>query len=87
MLQISVQLIPKEWHFSDELNDISQMTYQPSIGAYPPFHPSTGKRFKVSVKEGRNLTVKSGKCDSYVKLQYGKVGRSVLFYAKSHRNR
>ncbi|KMZ62571.1 hypothetical protein ZOSMA_452G00060 [Zostera marina] len=74
---ISVQLIPKEWHFSDELNDISQMTYQPSIGAYPPFHPSTGKRFKVSVKEGRNLTVKSGKCDSYVKLQYGKVVRKT----------
>lgn len=75
MLQISVQLVPKEWHFSDDSKSIGQMFSQPSMGSYPSFNLSTGKRFKVSVKEARNLIVKSGaKCDLYVKLQYGKVG-------------
>lgn len=72
----------KEWQFSDgsvtlskSLNDGLQSPFDGS----PKLQSTTGRKLRVRVVEGRALTAnsKSGKCDPYVKLQYGKVSCSL----------
>ncbi|KAF6138306.1 hypothetical protein GIB67_001456 [Kingdonia uniflora] len=48
---------------------------QQSISGWPNVQPRTGSKLKITVVEGRNLLGKDkyGKCDPYVKLQYGKI--------------
>jgi hypothetical protein len=82
LLQLTVSLVLKEWQFSDGSVTLSN---SPSNGHHSPFdgspnlHSVTGRRLRVRVVEGRALTAnsKSGKCDPYVKLQYGKVSCSL----------
>jgi len=76
---LAVRLVIKEWQFSDGSvslrNSLSRQS-QPSIYGSSNLQSRTGRKLMVTVVEGRNLTTrdKSGKCDPYVKLQYGKVG-------------
>ncbi|XP_010916384.1 uncharacterized protein [Elaeis guineensis] len=76
--ELTVRLVLKEWQFSDgSINSSSSVSgiSQPSLHGSPNLQLRTGRKLKVTVKEGRNLTTKdkTGKCDPYVKLQYGKV--------------
>lgn len=73
-----MSLVLKEWQFSDgsiSLGNSVISRSQPSFYGSPNLQLRTGRKLKVAVAEGRNLFVKekSGKCDPYVKLQYGKV--------------
>lgn len=77
--QLTVRLVLKEWQFSDGSislnNSINSTTQLPSYSSqYLPTR--TGRKLKVTVIEGRDLASKdkSGNCDPYVKLHYGKVG-------------
>lgn len=69
----------KEWLFSDgaaSSNKESNVSSRQFIDGSTTFEPLTGRKLHITVMEGQNLlaTEKSGKCDPYVKLQYGKVG-------------
>jgi C2 domain len=72
----------EEWQYSDGStsvnNPVVPRAVQPSIQGSPSHQSRTGRRLKVTVVEGRNLATKerSGKCDPYVKLYYGKVNFS-----------
>ncbi|KAL5726120.1 MYF24_8 [Ranunculus cassubicifolius] len=76
--QLTVKLVLREWTFSDgsnTLNDHPPLSSQRSL--------STGRKLKVTVLEGKDLIGKDkfGKCDPYIKLQYGKANfrtRTVL---------
>lgn len=76
--ELTVRLVLKEWQFSDgsisSSNSLSGIS-QPSLHSSSHLQLTTGRKLKVTVVEGRNLTTKdkSGKCDPYIKLQYGKV--------------
>ena len=68
----------KEWQFSDgsvTLSNSPSSGLQSSSDGSPKLQSITGRRLRVRVVEGRALTAnsKSGNCDPYVKLQYGKV--------------
>ena len=71
----------KEWQFSDGSVTLSNSLsgLQSSSDGSPKLQSITGRRLRVRVVEGRALTAnsKSGKCDPYVKLQYGKVSCSL----------
>ncbi|KAK3160239.1 hypothetical protein QOZ80_1BG0056990 [Eleusine coracana subsp. coracana] len=76
--ELTVSLVLKEWQFSDgsvtlsnSLNDGLQSPFDGS----PKLQSTTGRKLRVRVLEGRALPAnnKSGKCDPYVKLQYGKA--------------
>lgn len=76
--QLAVQLVLKEWQFSDgsiSLRSSIGSQSHPSMYGSSSLQSKTGRKLMVTVAEGRNLTGrdKSGKCDPYVKLQYGKV--------------
>lgn len=74
--QLSVKLVLKEWHYSDgsnSLNSTASIVSQPSNSGSSSFQPGTGRKLKVTIIEGKDLLTKSGKCDPYVKLHYGKV--------------
>jgi hypothetical protein len=67
-----------EWQFADGSVTVSKSLsngFQSSLDGSPKLQPRTGSTLRVKVVEGRALAVnsKSGKCDPYVKLQYGKV--------------
>ncbi|XP_062198964.1 uncharacterized protein LOC133901402 isoform X2 [Phragmites australis] len=76
--QLTVSLVLKEWQFSDGSvtlgNSLSDGLQSPFDGSQK-LQSRTGRKLRVRVVEGRALTVnsKSGKCDPYVKLQYGKA--------------
>lgn len=77
ILQLTVKLVLKEWQFSDgshSLNNFHLSTQQSLYGS-SSFLPRTGRKIKITVKEGKDLNMrdKSGKCSPYVRLQYGKV--------------
>ncbi|KAG2587213.1 hypothetical protein PVAP13_5NG125900 [Panicum virgatum] len=64
--------------FSDgsvTLSNYPSSGLQSSSDGSPKLQSITGRRLRVRVVEGRALTAnsKSGKCDPYVKLQYGKA--------------
>jgi hypothetical protein len=71
----------KEWQFSDGSVTLSNSLndgLQSSLDGSPKIQSTTGRKLRVRVVEGRALAAnsKSGKCDPYVKLQYGKVNCS-----------
>jgi hypothetical protein len=71
----------KEWQFSDGSVTLSNSLndgLQSSLDGSPKLQSTTGRKLGVRVVEGRALAAnsKSGKCDPYVKLQYGKVSCS-----------
>nr|CAB3476439.1 unnamed protein product [Digitaria exilis] len=77
-LQLTVSLMLKEWQFSDgsvTVNNSLSNGLQSSFDGSPKPQSITGRRLRVRVVEGRALAAnsKSGKCDPYVKLQYGKA--------------
>ncbi|KAG6515442.1 hypothetical protein ZIOFF_025854 [Zingiber officinale] len=76
--ELTVKLVLREWQFSDGsiiLNKSANSTPQLSADSPHYLQTRTGRKLKVTILEGRNLTTKdkSGKCDPYVKLQYGKA--------------
>ncbi|KAJ1684909.1 hypothetical protein LUZ63_016299 [Rhynchospora breviuscula] len=79
MGELAVRLVVKEWQYSDGStsvnNPVVARLVQPSIQGSPSDHIRTGRRLKVTVVEGRNLAIKekSGRCDPYVKIHYGKA--------------
>lgn len=79
-LQLMVRLVVKEWQFTDgshSSNNFS-LSSQPSLYGSSNFPSGTGRKIIITVVEGKDLIAsKSGRCDPYVKLQYGKVGLSV----------
>lgn len=75
-LQLTVSLKLEEWQFADGSVTVSNsLSSGLSLDALPKLQPRTGRMLRVKVVEGRALAVnsKSGKCDPYVKLQYGKA--------------
>ncbi|KAE8663972.1 hypothetical protein F3Y22_tig00112857pilonHSYRG00079 [Hibiscus syriacus] len=75
--ELTVKLVVKEWQFSDgslSFNNL-RVSSQPSLSGSSNFLSRTGRRISVTVVEGKDLMTKdkSGKCNLYVKLQYGKV--------------
>ncbi|CAL9059145.1 uncharacterized protein LOC135651753 isoform X1 [Musa acuminata AAA Group] len=76
--ELTVRLILKEWQFSDGSVSLSNSTNSAAQLLMYNSHNlqlRTGRKLKVTVVEGRSLSTKdkSGKCDPYVKLQYGKA--------------
>ncbi|KAM1398313.1 hypothetical protein ACFX2I_015777 [Malus domestica] len=74
--ELTVKLVLKEWQFSDGSHvDSSLLTSRRSLFGSSNFLPKTGRKVNVTVMEGKDLVSKdrSGKCDPYVKLQYGKI--------------
>ncbi|XP_047327846.1 extended synaptotagmin-1-like [Impatiens glandulifera] len=69
--KLTVRLILKEWHCSDGSLSLSHL---PLSGSSSSFTSKTGRKISVTVVEGKDLIGmhKFGKCDPYVKLQYGK---------------
>jgi len=75
MWQLTVKLVVKEWLFSDGSHSLNNVSSQKSIYGSSSILSRTGRKINVAVMEGKGLISKerSGKCDPYVKLQYGKV--------------
>ncbi|WOH03401.1 hypothetical protein DCAR_0622798 [Daucus carota subsp. sativus] len=76
--ELTVKLVLKEWQYSDgshSLNNFHLNSRASSLYGSSNFPTRTGRKIYVTVVEGKDLMVrdKSGKCDLYVKLQYGKV--------------
>ena len=76
-LQLSVRLVLKEWMYSDGSHSSNRYHVSPQQSLYgaSSFVSSTGRKINITVVEGKDLPTKdkNGKCDPYVKLQYGKV--------------
>lgn len=78
VLQLKVKLVLKEWQFSDgshSMNNFHLNSRASSLYGSSNLLTRTGRKIYVTVVEGKDLMVKDrfGKCDPYVKLQYGKV--------------
>lgn len=77
ILQLTVKLVLKEWQFSDGSQSFNKFPISSlqSMNGSSVSLPRTGRKINVIVVEGKDLSVKerSGKCNPYVKLQYGKV--------------
>ncbi|KAL6847833.1 hypothetical protein ACP4OV_021961 [Aristida adscensionis] len=76
--ELTVSLVLKEWQFSDgsvTLKNSRSNGLQSAFDGSPNLQSRTGRKLSVTIIEGRALTTnsKSGKCDPYVKLQYGKA--------------
>ncbi|CAN6584906.1 unnamed protein product [Malus baccata var. baccata] len=74
--ELTVKLVLKEWQFSDGSHvDNSLLTSRRSPFGSSNFLPKTGRKVNITVMEAKDLVSKdrSGKCDPYVKLQYGKI--------------
>lgn len=77
-MQLKVKLVLKEWQFSDgshSMNNFHLNSRASSLYGSSNLLTRTGRKIYVTVVEGKDLMVKDrfGKCDPYVKLQYGKV--------------
>ncbi|KAH0975950.1 hypothetical protein GBA52_017849 [Prunus armeniaca] len=71
--ELTVKLVLKEWQFSDGSHvDNSLVSSRRSLFGSSNFLPITGRKVNITVLEGKDLKDRSGKCDPYVKLQYGK---------------
>ncbi|KAI9381047.1 hypothetical protein POPTR_015G046700v4 [Populus trichocarpa] len=75
--ELTVKLVVKEWQFSDgslSLNKFNVSSLKSMYGS-SNLLSRTGRKINVAIMEGKDLISKerSGKCDPYVKLQYGKV--------------
>ncbi|XP_059644013.1 uncharacterized protein LOC132285804 [Cornus florida] len=75
--ELTVKLVLKEWQFSDGSHSINsfQLSSRQSLNGSSNFPSRTGRKIYVTVVEGKDLVAKDkfGKCDPYVKLQYGKA--------------
>ncbi|CAI0400950.1 unnamed protein product [Linum tenue] len=75
--ELAVMLVVKEWQFSDGTHSLNKYksSSQQSVDGSSILPSRTGRKINVTVVEGQDLTVKerSGKCNPYVKLQYGKA--------------
>ncbi|KAJ4713403.1 Synaptotagmin like [Melia azedarach] len=75
--ELTVRLVVKEWQFSDGSHSLNnfRVSSQQSLYRSSNFLSGTGRKINVIVMEGKDLMSKdrSGKYDSYVKLQYGKI--------------
>ncbi|XP_031259322.1 extended synaptotagmin-1 [Pistacia vera] len=75
--ELTVRLVLKEWQFSDGSHSLTNFRSgsQQSLNGSSNFLSRTGRKINVTVAEGKDLIPKdkSGKCDPYVKLQYGKI--------------
>ncbi|XP_042964292.1 synaptotagmin-5-like isoform X2 [Carya illinoinensis] len=75
--ELTVRLVLKEWQFSDgshTLNSYHLSSRQSFYGSSTSLS-RTGRKIGITVMEGKDLIAKdkSGKCDPYVKLHYGKA--------------
>ncbi|XWS50736.1 hypothetical protein CRYUN_Cryun12cG0112900 [Craigia yunnanensis] len=78
--ELAVRLVVKEWQFSDgSLSFNFRVSSQPSLSGSLNFLSRTGRKINVTVLEGKDLITKDkcGKCNPYVKLQYGKVSQKT----------
>ncbi|KAM7267043.1 hypothetical protein ACFE04_009209 [Oxalis oulophora] len=75
--ELTVRLVLKEWQFSDGscTSNNFHLSPQQSLYGASNFLPTTGRKILINVVEGKDLVAKekSGKCNPYVKLQYGKA--------------
>lgn len=75
--ELTVKLVLKEWQFSDGSHSLSHLrnSSRQSLNSSSNFLPRTGRKISMTIVEGKDLVAnnKSGKCNPYVKLQYGKV--------------
>ncbi|WOL02840.1 hypothetical protein Cni_G11559 [Canna indica] len=76
--ELTVRLVLKEWQFSDgSISSSNSIHSAAQLSSFTSHNllTRTGRKLKVTVAEGKNLSSKdkSGKCDPYVKLQYGKA--------------
>ncbi|KAJ6759796.1 hypothetical protein OIU79_024789 [Salix purpurea] len=75
--ELTVKLVVKEWQFSDGSLSLNKFNGSSRKSTYSSSSPlsRTGRKINVAIMEGKDLISKerSGKCDPYVKLQYGKV--------------
>ncbi|KAL0535587.1 hypothetical protein IC582_029924 [Cucumis melo] len=75
--ELRVRLVLKEWMFSDGSHSSNRYHVSPQQSLYgaSSFLSSTGRKINITVVEGKDLPTKdkNGKCDPYVKLQYGKA--------------
>ncbi|XP_021292106.1 synaptotagmin-5 isoform X2 [Herrania umbratica] len=75
--KLAVRLVVKEWQFSDGSYSFNnfRVSSQQMLNGSSNFLSSTGRKINVTVVEGKDLITKDkfGKCNPYVKLQYGKV--------------
>ncbi|XP_044466420.1 uncharacterized protein LOC123196445 isoform X2 [Mangifera indica] len=73
--ELAVSLVLREWQFSDGSHSLTNFRSgsRQSLNGTSNFLSRTGRKINVTVVEGKGLQKeKSGKCDPYVKLQYGK---------------
>ncbi|KAB1212519.1 Synaptotagmin-5 [Morella rubra] len=75
--ELTVRLVLKEWQFSDGSNTLntSRLSSHHSSNGSSTILSRTGRKISITIVEGKDLIAKdkSGKCDPYVKLQYGKA--------------
>ncbi|KAK4800095.1 hypothetical protein SAY86_025460 [Trapa natans] len=77
--ELTVSLMLKEWQFSDgshtlQSSRLSRNSLNGSGSGSSNLLSRTGRKISITVVEGKDLSVKdrNGKCETYVKLQYGK---------------
>ncbi|KAF8022532.1 hypothetical protein BT93_F0141 [Corymbia citriodora subsp. variegata] len=75
--ELTVRLVLKEWQFSDGSHSLkdSLVNSRNSLNGSSNLLLVTGRKLSITVVEGKDLISKdrNGKCEPYVKLQYGKV--------------
>ncbi|KAK6925260.1 C2 domain [Dillenia turbinata] len=77
--ELKVRLELKEWQFADGSHSFKKFHVNSghSMGGSSNFPLRTGRKLHITIVEGKDLVVKdkSGKCDPYVKMQYGEVSQ------------
>ncbi|XP_023531065.1 extended synaptotagmin-3-like isoform X2 [Cucurbita pepo subsp. pepo] len=79
--ELTLRLIVKEWQFSDGSHSSHNfLTSQQSVNGSSNFRTRTGRKIGITIVEGKDLSLKdkSGKCETYVKLEYGKTSFQAL---------
>ena len=79
-----MRIVVKEWQFADgshSLNNLGTSSW-PSLNGSSTLQSKTGRKLEITVVEAKDLATKdkSGKFDTYVKLQYGKVSDTGCRY-------
>ncbi|KAG6587651.1 Synaptotagmin 2, partial [Cucurbita argyrosperma subsp. argyrosperma] len=78
--ELTLRLIVKEWQFCDGSHSSHNfLTSQQSVNGSSNFPTRTGRKIGITIVEGKDLSLKdkSGKCETYVKLEYGKALRKT----------
>ncbi|XP_022135052.1 synaptotagmin-5-like [Momordica charantia] len=75
--ELTVKLTVKEWQFSDGSHSSHNFHVRPppTVNGSSNFPSRTGRKIAITIVEGKDLSLKdkAGKCESYVKLEYGKA--------------